>query len=96
MENCVCPVENLALIQELPKVPDCRVNRDYCFNSSETKRIYFDFKLNYLHSDVEWPIKTVFVIGNLNIYEMQKISKIIMLTNTKAKEMDHKYEVLII
>ena len=25
---------------------------------------------NYLHSHVEWPIKTEFVIENLNIYEM--------------------------
>ena len=34
------------------------------------KRIYFDF--NYLHSEVEWPTKTEFVIENLNIYEMWK------------------------
>ena len=40
------------------------------FVSSETKRIYFDFRVNYLHSEVEWPIKTKFVIKNLNIYEM--------------------------
>ena len=42
----------------------------FCFVSSETKRIYFDFTVNYLHSEVEWPIKTEFVIENLNIYEM--------------------------
>ena len=28
--------------------------------------------MNYLHSEVEWPIKTEFVIGNLNIFEIQK------------------------
>ena len=33
----------------------------FCFVSSETKRIYFDFRVNYLHNEVEWPIKTEFV-----------------------------------
>ena len=42
----------------------------FCFVSSETKPICFDFAVNYLHSEVEWPIKTEFVIENLNIYEM--------------------------
>ena len=51
----------------------------FCFVSPETKRVYFDFSVNYLHSEVEWPIKTI-----------------IMLTNTKAKGMGHKYGVLTI
>ena len=70
-----------------------------------SKRIYFDVRVNYLHCEVEWSIKTEFVIENLNIHEMQKQTcehvnlkyrKIIMLTNTKAKEMGHKYEVMTI
>ena len=43
-----------------------------CFVFSETKRIYFEFRVNYLHSELEWPIETECVIGNLNIYEIQK------------------------
>ena len=44
----------------------------FCFVSSETKRIYFNFRVNYLHSEIECPIKTEFVIGNLNVCEKQK------------------------
>ena len=42
------------------------------FASFPEKRIYFDFRVNYLHNEVERPIKTEFVIENQNIYEMQK------------------------
>ena len=34
----------------------------------------FYFRVNYFHNEVEWPIKTGFVIKILNIYEMQKQS----------------------
>ena len=37
------------------------------FVSSETKRISFDFRVDYLHNEVEWPIKTGLVIKDLNI-----------------------------
>ena len=40
------------------------------FLRNETYRMYFDFRVNYLNSKVVWPIKTEFVIENLNIYEM--------------------------
>ena len=60
--------------------------------------MYFDFRVNYLHNhEVERPIKTEFVIENLNIYEIQKqtcqLWQITMLTSTKAKEMVNKCEV---
>ena len=42
------------------------------FLRNETKRISFDFRVNYLHSEVEWPIKKEFVIESLNINVMQK------------------------
>ena len=32
--------------------------RHYFFVSFSGKRIYFDFRMNYLHSEVNWPIKT--------------------------------------
>ena len=46
----------------------------FCFAivSSETKRIYFDFRVNNSHSAVQWPIKIEFVTKNLNIIEMRK------------------------
>ena len=57
------------------------------FVSSETKRIYFDFGVNYLHSGVEWPIKTEFVIENLNIYEMRKQTREhVNLKNDKSRK----------
>ena len=37
--------------------------------------------MNYLHNEVEWPIKTKFVIENLNLYEMQKL-----VSNAKVSE----------
>ena len=46
--------------------------------SSETKRIYFGFKVNslhigvnYLHIGVNWPIAIEFVIENVNILELK-------------------------
>ena len=62
------------------------------------KRIYFDFRVNYLYNhEVERPIKKEFVIENLNIYEIQKqtceLSQITMLTRTIAKEMVNKNDV---
>ena len=51
-------------------IPGMICERMFCF--SETKRIYFEFRVNYLHSELEWPIETECVIGNLNIYEIQK------------------------
>ena len=67
-------------------------------SGSWEKYIYFDFRVNYLHNhEDERPIKTEFVIENLNIYEIQKqtceSSQITMLTTTKAKEMVNKYNV---
>ena len=62
------------------------------------KSIYFEFRVNYLHIEVEWPIKTESkhlwdAISNLWTREPE-LSQIIMLTNTKANEMVNKYEVL--
>ena len=37
-----------------------------CFVSSGTKRICFGFRVNYLHSGVNWPIAIEFVIENDN------------------------------
>lgn len=49
--------------------------------------------MNYLHSE---PVKTEFVIANVNIYEMQKQTCEHVNLNTRAKKMGHKYEVLTI
>ena len=45
----------------------------FCFVSSiknETYRIYFDFKVNYLHGEVQWPIKVEFVNESPNVFEL--------------------------
>ena len=41
----------------------------FCFVSSETKRIYFGLRVNYLHSGVKWPIE---IVCNVNILEVEK------------------------
>ena len=43
----------------------------FCFVFSEAKCNNFDFRMNCLHNEVEWPIKPEFVIENPNIYETQ-------------------------
>ena len=53
-------------------IPGTIYKKKCCFVFSETKRIYFEFRVNYLHSELEWPIKTEFVIGNINICEIEK------------------------
>ena len=42
-------------------------NQDNFLFRLEMKRTYFEFRVNYLHSEVKWLIKTNFVIENLNI-----------------------------
>ena len=63
-------------MQHIPHHPQsCSVqkrNTTYFFVSFPEKRTYFDFRVNYLDSEVEWPIKTEFVIENVNLYEKQK------------------------
>ena len=51
----------------------------FCFVSSETKRIYFGFRVNYLHNGVNWPIALEFVIENVNILELEN-----KLVNTRS------------
>ena len=72
----------------------------FCFVSSETKRIYLDVTVNNLNSEVKWPIKTEFVIENLNICEMTKQKPEVSANHNadkqKAKEMGDKYDGLTI
>ena len=51
--------------------------------------------MNYLNNhEVAWPIKTEFVIENLNIYEIQIIANDNAAKHKiKGKEMVNKYEV---
>ena len=51
-------------------IPGMICKRMFCFLRNET--YLFEFRVNYLHSELEWPIETECVIGNLNIYEIQK------------------------
>ena len=61
-------------------------NSHFLFRSSETIRIYFGFRvnylhsgMNYLHSGVNWPIAIDFVIENVNILELES-----KLVNTRS------------
>ena len=59
-----------------PKSVDEQVNAKWnlnlCRNQEYPVWFVFEFRVNYLHSELEWPIETECVIGNLNIYEIQK------------------------